>query len=666
MREGKIRLLPEQVIGKIAAGEVVERPVAAIKELVENSLDASATAITVEIRDGGLTSIRVSDNGCGIDESDLRLAFERHATSKLREAKDLDAIATLGFRGEALASIAAVSRVTLTTRTATADIGLRVRNEGGRILDIREAACPRGTTVLVEELFYNVPVRRQFMKKPGGEAAAVTAMLEQMVLSRPDVSFRYLIDGRVVFLSPGDGQLVSALHTLYGRNALGAMRKVDGNANGILLNGYVGIGENARGNRNHEFFFINRRVMSSPLLSSALEDACRERVMIGKYPICALHLEIAYEAVNVNVHPNKLVVRFRDEAAVHDAVFSLVTEALQERDALARPVEMKLTPEKKDQTPVLRENAVAYDAEGGGTVSDAGDTAADPSGMLRIPPANAVVTVEKSLPGDWEPKDCRAEMVEEPLQKMKTLPDDSPACSKEKQTIEKTDRSLLDPIMFSEPQELHSPFAPEPEAEQLMTELPEVQHPLEIIGTVFNTFILIEYEDHLLLVDQHAVHERLLFDRLMREHGQGQQMGQTLLIPLLMTVTRQEQQLLEENREMLHSVGLEAEPFGEHDISIRTIPMVLGEAQTKEYIRDLLAELEAGKALGFERKREKLLQTACKHAVKGGERLGEEVLRDLVQQMIDQKVTPTCPHGRPLVVSISHRELDRKFKRIQE
>jgi DNA mismatch repair protein MutL len=290
---------------------------------VENSLDAGATAVTVEIREGGLTYIRVADNGSGIDESDIRMAFERHATSKISREQDLNAIATLGFRGEALASIAAVSKVTMTTRTADRDTGLKVKNEGGKITDIQETACPVGTTITVNDLFYNVPVRKGFMKKSGQEASAVHELMTQLLLSRPDVSFRYISNGKTEYHSPGDGQTATALQTVYGSRARKAMRPVDDHGNGLVIRGWVGIGENARGNRSQELFFINGRVMHSKILNEAVETGCRERVMIGKFPVCALYITIAYEAVDVNVHPNKLEVRFRDEAGVYEAVLML-------------------------------------------------------------------------------------------------------------------------------------------------------------------------------------------------------------------------------------------------------------------------------------------------------------------------------------------------------
>lgn len=637
---GKIRLLSDAMIGKIAAGEVVERPAAAIKELVENSLDAGATAVSVEIRDGGLDSIRVTDNGSGIDESDIRMAFERHATSKISREQDLFSIQTLGFRGEALASIAAVSHVTLTTRTRDRETGLRVQNDGGSITAVSETACPVGTTITVRELFYNVPVRKGFMKKAGQEAAAVSDLMTKMLLSRPDVSFRYVSNGKTEYHSPGDGQLASALHTIYGGNALKAMRQVNDHANGLMINGYVGIGENARGNRNHEFFFINGRVMQSRLLSEALETACRERVMIGKFPTCALHITIAYEAVDVNVHPNKLEVRFRDESAVYEAVLSAVLGALKEPNAFERPVEMPLTKEKPTVS-FATTVSVAPQARSSGSV-----TVSD-----RLPPAAAVpADAEKPIP-EYRKISKKAEDGEPKRQE--NAPEAPPVQYPSIQQISREPRTEK-PSMFYEVR-----------AEQVNSILPDIEEPMKVFGALFNTFILVEYRDQLLLVDQHAVHERLLFDKLMKEHANERQPGQELLVPMIVSVTNREQRLLEDNREALENIGLSVEAFGEKDVAVRTIPVIMGEAQTRDFVRDVIAELETGRDPTAEKKRTSLLQTACKHAVKGGEALTEEQIRSLLDEMIEKKVTPTCPHGRPLVVAISHRDLDKKFKRIQ-
>ena len=646
----KIRLLSEHLIGKIAAGEVVERPAAAIKELVENSLDAGATSVTVEIREGGMDYIRVSDNGSGIEEADLRLAFERHATSKISREQDLFSIQTLGFRGEALASIAAVAHVTLTTRTAARETGLKVQNDGGVITDITEAACPVGTTVAVRDLFYNVPVRKGFMKKSSQEASAVTELMTQLLLSRPEVSFRYIVNGKTELHSPGDGQMASVLHTIYGGAALKSMRKAEGHGNGVVIRGYIGIGENARGNRSHEFFFINGRVMHSKLLSDALETGCRERVMIGKFPTCALHLTIAYESVDVNVHPNKLEVRFRDEQGVYDAVLSAVVEALKEQDAFARPVEMLLQKEEKAVPAVQAAAEVRM-------LDRLPDTAAEEVTAQPAPPAGTpfVPPVQTPAAAPAFPAAAPAS----PAQPTAAVP--------EKPFVETPAASGQSAVTYTPAPAAPSPFFEE-RAEQVSTILPEVRKDMKVFGALFDTFILIEYEDQLLLVDQHAVHERLLFDRLMKEQGGADRLGQELLVPMIISVTEQEQRLLEDNREALESIGLVMESFGPRDMAVRTIPMVLGEAQARDVVTEILAQLEdgtLGKDPTFEKKRTALLQTACKHAVKGGEPLSEDQLRSLLDRMISEKVTPTCPHGRPLVVSITHRELDRKFKRIQ-
>ena len=639
---GKIRMLSDSLIGKIAAGEVVERPVSALKELVENSLDAGASAVTAEIREGGLSYIRVTDNGCGIEESDLRLAFERHATSKISKEPDLFSIQTLGFRGEALASIAAVSHVVMTTRTVSNDTGLKVTNEGGRIQKIEEAACTVGTTITVTDLFFNTPVRRGFMKKASTEATAVYELMSQFILSRPDVSFRYVNDGKTILHSPGDGQLASAALTVFGAKAVKTMKTVNGHANGILLNGYIGIGENARGNRGQEYFFINGRMMHSSILSAALETACRERVMIGKFPICALQMKIAYEAVDVNVHPNKLEVRFRDETAVSEAVLSLVLEALKEPDAFETPVQMQLVPEKK----------AAPAAEPTREEVHAGLQKPDASG------GKATVTVTDHLPEFTAvPAPSSAGMMRERPEEMRPF-------TRPSQEERKEQAPSASYAAAKQPESAKPAVKQLETTEQVNTILPEIRKTMKIFGALFNTFILVEYEDQLLLVDQHAVHERLLFDRLMKEHA-GQNLGQELLVPMVISVSGKEQALIEENRDLLESVGLVLESFGAHETAVRTIPMVLGEAETEDFVREALDELERTHVLTFEKKRAELLQTACKHAIKGGEALTEDQLRSILDEMIQRKVTPTCPHGRPLVVAITHRELDRQFKRIQ-
>ncbi len=630
---GTIRRLSDDIIGKIAAGEVVERPAAAIKEMVENSLDAGASAVTVEIRDGGISLIRVTDNGSGIRAEDIRMAFERHATSKITSAGDLNAIGTLGFRGEALASIAAVSRVTLTTRTAADATGIKVRNEGGKILAIEEAACPQGTAIAVKDLFYNVPVRLNFLKKPATEAGLAADVMMRMILSRPDVSFRLISQGKTLYHSPGDGKLASAVFAVYGSEMLRSMREVKGNQAGVLLSGYVGIGESARGNRANQSFFINGRCMRSAVLSAALEEACRERVMIGKYPTCVLHLTMPYEAVDVNVHPNKLEVRFQHEAEVAEAVEAIVRDALRDRDALERPVPLQLTPEPAHpMTPAAV--TVSRDPV---PVADVRRSAAPPA-PKPVPAGPDAPKPAAPAPEPAKPVNFDDPVPKAPIPKAATL----------------AGAYAVTP----------RPAPPSVRQEPLPI-LREEKNPLRLLGVLFRTYILAEYADHLLMIDQHAVHERLLFDRMMKEVDTGIA-GQELLVPMIVTVTRREQAVLQENRDLLQGIGFSVEPFGDTEVSIRTIPMILGQPETAAFLREVLDQLMGdSRVFTLEKRRAAILQAACKHAVKGGETLTEADVRSLVEEMVDRKVTPTCPHGRPLVVALSHAELDRKFKRIQ-
>lgn len=654
----RIQLLSDEVIGQIAAGEVVERPSAAIKELVENSLDAGASAVTVEIRDGGISYFRVTDNGSGIAAPDIRMAFERHATSKISRPSDLTGIRTLGFRGEALASIAAVARVTCTTRTKADETGLRVQNEGGTIVKIEEAACPEGTSFVVRDLFYNTPVRLKFLKKPVTEAGLVSDLMMRLILSRPDVSFRYISQGKTLYHSAGDGKLESAVFAIYGSEMLRSMRQVEGHQGGVVLRGYVGIGESGRGNRGHESFFINGRYMRSALLSQAVESACRERVMIGKFPTCVLHLTMPYELVDVNVHPNKLEVRFQNENALMGAVETIVREGITDRDALERPAQMVLTPEASAKMPVQ-----VVRSQESASVAQA------------VPPRSGTMVRPQTFGEPAEDAGRMAAASRAPIPDVRTaesprelsrLPQSQMTHEVGASVLRAPIRPLGEKSAAPAPQTAAQQSVPEQvQSEQVASFLPEAPKPMRLIGTVFDTYILVEYEDHLLMLDQHAVHERLLFDRMMNLYD-TQRVGQELMLPLVVSVTRREQLLLEENRALLEKLGLVVTAFGEHEVSVRSIPMLLGEPQTVDFLHDVLDQLGSERGtVTLEKRRAAILQTACKHAVKGGEKLNEDAIRDLVSRMIDQKVTPTCPHGRPLVVALSHAELDKRFRRIQ-
>jgi len=666
-----IERLSQEVIGKIAAGEVVERPAAAIKELVENSIDAGASAVSIEIRDGGISYIRVTDNGSGIPMKDIRMAFERHATSKLRRSEELSRIETLGFRGEALASIAAVSRVTCTTRTRQDEHGLTAVNEGGVMTEIKDAACPEGTTFVIRDLFYNTPVRLKFLKKPSYEASLVSDLVMRLILANPQVSFRFINQGKTVYHSPGDGELASAVYSIYGKEMLRSMRRVKDHQGGIVLDGYVGIGESARGNRGHQSFFINGRYMKNAVLSQGLEAACKERVMIGHYPICVLHLTMPYELVDVNVHPNKLEVRFQNERLVYESVQAMVRRALDEDTPFARIPEMELT----NSTPCEASNKPAIEIK---------KTAVIPTLVQNecpnpeIPVEQPVKVNESSAIEIQKPAQTLRESSAVPLNSLHhtvankftafpMMPQVKvPVKSQQTEYGKVTQQaSLATPALSSVNNAPESERTSAPEPEQTQIAEADKEEPVRIIGVAMRTFILAEYRDQLLLIDQHAVHERLLYDKMMSALDQHTA-TQELLVPIAIELTHREAALVGEHMEALKAVGFDLEFFGGQTLQLRGVPMILGVPQAKSSLMDILDQLDGVKTLNtLEKRRNAILQMACKKAVKGGDTLTQMEVEDLVRRMNEQGVTPTCPHGRPLVIALSHQELDKRFKRIQ-
>ncbi len=616
----RIKALPDAVIGQIAAGEVVEGPAAAVKELVENSLDASATAVTVDVREGGTAQIRVSDNGSGIEPADMRMAFARHATSKLRTAEELTGVQTLGFRGEALASIAAVARVTLVSRRRGAEEGVQAVCEGGDVRDIRPAACPEGTTITVRDLFFNAPVRRKFLKKPQTEAGYVGDLMARLILSRPDISFRFVADGKNVYFSPGDGLETSAVMSVYGMDTAKTLKDIKGQGAGLLLTGLLGVGDASRANRSHQHFFLNGRAIKSALLSGAVEAACRQRVTVGRFPMCVLHLQMPYELVDVNVHPNKWEVRFRDESAVAGAVTGIVEDALREDSPLSAPPPLfRAEDAPKEQPPAL------------------------PPVISRTTPQTFRETA-RALP----PQPVR-EVVAPPV---------PPAPKPVSQGNVGDDAHIVPPersvVQRDEPVQTEAPPV------QRQFSLPEVR----ILGVAFDTYILLECAQTLYLCDQHAAHERILFDRLMRatEAGGASQM---LLAPSVISLSHREALTLSEHAAALERAGFDVTEFGQGAARLNAVPMCLGQPQAESCLRDALDQLAQTSQLSQQARTEKVMQIACKHAVKAGERLPDDEIKALVWKMLEDNVTPTCPHGRPLLIAVTRRELDKRFRRIQ-
>lgn len=659
-----IRILDAATVGRIAAGEVVERPASVVKELVENSLDAGATSVTVEIRDGGIGYMRVTDNGCGIEPGQVRLAFENHATSKLVTPEQLDDIRTLGFRGEALPSIAAVARVEMTTRAKAQEAGTRLNVEGGRNMIVREIGCPEGTTVIMRDLFFNIPVRRAFLRKAQYEAALVNDTVARMILGSPKISFRFINNGRTVYHSFGDGDLRHAVFAVYGRETAENMLEVDQSEGAMRIRGLVGVGEQAKATRAHEAFFINGRSVRCPLLSQALESVCRERVTIGMYPMCALHLTLAPGSVDVNVHPNKLEVRFRDEAATRIAVESMLRDALQGGSMLRLKAEKPATVEEKhtvEQLPLPgMDGVVANTTEVQNVQTEVVNQKTEVSDI-------ATKVVKDALPDD---------AFEALIQAERRRLGISPSGSELRETAFAPwpKRSPVPDVMtfagggtvpFAQ---MHAPMAtktpPAQPVEQLTLAQDKDSAPYRVIGVLFKTYILLECEDAFLLIDQHAAHERLRYDALAKAVEEGVA-SQRLLTPQIVRVSAREMTLVEENMDALTAAGYDISPIGDRDLQIRAVPHIHGHAELTPRFMDVISSLSGLGSAALEARRDEILQAACKGAVKAGDALSDSEIKALLSQMEASGAPPTCPHGRPVIKTFSRREIERMFRRIQ-
>ena len=666
--EKPIAKLSDDLIGIIAAGEVVENPASAVKELVENSLDAGATSVTVEIREGGIAYLRVTDNGCGISPRDIRMAFERHATSKLSRADELYDLSTLGFRGEALASIAAVSRVTLTTKRKEEKEGICAVCEGGEITGIRAAASPAGTTVVARDLFYNTPVRRKFLKKPNTEAAKVTDTVARFILSRPDVSFRLICNGKQVYSSTGSGDLRAAIASVYGLQTAENMLPVHSEG-GVSVNGFIGVGNEARANRGRQTFIINGRTIRSPLLFQALEAGCKERVTVGHYPVCVLNLRMPGNMVDVNVHPNKLEVRFSDERLVFGRVMNAVADCFPKE--ITESAQKILLPAKQEQTPVPRAALQVFRTETETGLSrartaiaaqHAGESAPEIAASMKekSPERADAQGSTHSLAGSQTAKPP----VQMPLWGGFSVPPVQPL------------RETAIPPAEDKP----IPFAPYPgnpapvfqsrkEAADSSESVKEASGGnafpgFRMVGILFNTYILLEGKDQVILVDQHAAHERILYERLMRELDEGT-VSQGLLVPFIVNTTPQERDRIETYRKEIEDAGYEFSEFGENAYQIRAVPNVLGEPESRAAFLDMVDRLSELRVLStHEKRRDAILQMACKKAIKGGDRISESEVSTLLLDMMRQDAPPTCPHGRPLFITLPRQEIEKRFRRI--
>ena len=653
-----IRVLDAATVGRIAAGEVVERPSSIAKELIENSLDAGATAITVEIKDGGIDYLRVTDNGCGIAPEDARIAFENHATSKIASGDSLSDIVTLGFRGEALPSIAAVARVTMTTRQKGRDSGLKLQIEGGRIMDVSEAGCPEGTTIVVRDLFFNTPVRRGFLKKPTTEAGVIADMIARLILGNPGTSMRFISNGRTVYHSYGDGDIRHAALAIYGRETAQKMLLVDETEGSLRISGLIGLDELARANRSQEFFFINGRTVRAPLIAQALEVAVRSRVMIGQYPMCALSLRLPPTAVDVNVHPSKLEVRFRDEADIRQKAEMMLTRACCGTKILDPEAIVRETAPLNDR-PVIKITAPEQTT----VFSGAADDPLSPPIIRVSPSAQREETVPPPVPEIGERAERTPDMAA--VQTSSAMPR---VLSFREAPPPAAQRLVMPPEIRFVSQE--SENGPKPAANTLEPPTRSETLPkkavdnaeIRVIGVFDNTYIIAEMDETLILIDQHAAHERILYERF-RKALEGGTIMQPLVAPIIMNVSARDRSILMDNQALLLEAGYEIEPFGERDIQVRTVPYVLGQAELKPLFADLIDRLDQLRSATIDRRRGEVITASCKRAVKAGDHLSDAEIRALISDMLTTSAPPNCPHGRPIIKTFKRGEVDHMFRR---
>ncbi len=647
----KIQVLDQITIDKIAAGEVIERPASVVKELVENAIDAGATAITVEIKDGGITLIRIADNGCGIPKDEIRSAFLRHSTSKIRSVDDLLKIQSLGFRGEALSSIAAVAQVELLTKTKEDIFGTRYFINGGKEEGLEDAGAPDGTTFFVRQLFYNVPARKKFLKTAMTEASHVGELMTRLALSRPEISFHFVNNGQSKIHTSGNGNLKDVIYHIYGREIAGNLLKVDYDKNGVRITGYLGAPLISRGNRNFENYFINHRYIKNNMVSKAIEDAYKDFTMQHKFPFVVLHIEMSGEEVDVNVHPAKLEIRFQNQQGIYNCIYEAVDTGLHEKELIPHVTVDVPRAEKKKEMP-------------------------EPAPQKVIPPKeerNLDYFMEemKKRVKSYHEKNSSAEVMDKTgifkpklqadrIREAVTYHADKPADS----SLAKNKENKAAPIVKEKTQ----PKVQEKQLnlfeEQFLDR--EIRAEYKLIGQVFDTYWLVEYHENLYIIDQHAAHERILYEKTLAGMKTREFTSQMISPPIILSLTMQEEELLCRYMDQFTRIGFEFEEFGQDSYAVRAVPDNLFSIAKKELLMEMIDSLseEVSRNLSPELLDEKIASMSCKAAVKGNMKLSAAEVDTLIGELLLLENPYHCPHGRPTIIAMSKRELEKKFKRI--
>lgn len=691
----EIVLLSQDTIDKIAAGEVVERPASVVKELVENAVDAGANAVTVEIRDGGTSLVRITDNGCGIPKEQVRIAYMQHATSKIRKVEDLLTSDTLGFRGEALSSIAAVSQVEMITKTAGSLTGVRYVIEGGVEKSLEEIGAPEGTTFLVHNLFYNTPARKKFLKSASSEAGYVSDLLERMALSHPNISFKFISNRDTKLHTSGNCNLKDIIYSIYGRDIAANLVTAEADYGNIRIRGFIGKPVISRGNRNYENYFVNGRYVKSTIIARAIEDAYKAFMMSHRYPFTVLQIEVNTEEVDVNVHPQKLEVRFANQQEIYEKVLQTVKEALlgkelipeftidgpkkaaEEKRPDGRPSGSMNTgrtgsypePFEKIRSQLIAEANSPYeikypqrDRRSGlmkpvtGSIVSAGDNASQPKPPMsekipvpekapvseKIPVSENTLMPEKALVSENAPIPEKAPMPENNVQAQALARDIA------RRKKEEADRRDVQMELFSD---------------KLLTEESRARH--KLIGQVFDTYWIVEFEEKMYIIDQHAAHEKVMYERFMKQYREKRQTSQMITPPVIVTLSLQEETLLKRHLPEFRAVGFEIEPFGGREYAISAVPDNLYGLASRELFLEILDGLSdvSGQASN-QIVLEKIASMSCKAAVKGNSHLSTAEADALISELLTLENPYNCPHGRPTIITMTKYEMEKKFKRV--
>lgn len=682
----KIHVLNQDTINKIAAGEVIERPMAVVKELTENAIDAGAGAITVEVKDGGKALIRMTDNGVGMNEEDVRLAFTPHATSKIDDAEDLLRVSTLGFRGEALASISSVSQLEMVTKTRNELMGCRYEADGGKERTLEAVGCPDGTTILVRNLFFNTPARLKFLKSSPTEAGYINTLIERLALSHPDISFRFINQNQTKLHTSGNGNLKDVIYHIYGKDITSNLLEVDASEVSCQVKGFIGKPIISRGNRNYMNYFINGRYIKSSTIHKAIEDAYQPYTMQHRYPFTVLHFTVAPELVDINVHPQKMEIRFSDAQGIYQSVYHAISEALKHREfipevslaspaskpvpkkgqATAKPVRepemfekkrmqsVQILEEIKKQDEILKQQGIMRESAvyGKQDRADASKIMDDVSDMESTKAAgNAVPNIRQT-----EEAGSTAPNIGQTEEAGSTTPNIGQVEIVEN-IVQNTEHTKE--VKYN----VHNPVQESFFDKGILSE--QAQKEVKIIGQVFDTYWILQYDNAMYMVDQHAAHEKVLYERFMKQFSEKKPMVQLLQPPVVLTLTMQEEQAVKEHMSVFEELGYQIEPFGGREYVVNGVPAHLPQIGNEELLKEVIdAMVDEHSRPTPDILKDKIASMSCKAAVKGNNRLPREQMEELLRELMTLENPYHCPHGRPTMIKMTKTELDKKFKRI--